>query len=314
MNENGLNDVMNLIKRQKWHRLFKRRELMHIDACKELYANLTMFHYKKHEVARSRVKGVEIEFDSLRLASILGVPGNTGICEYIKDVWEDSKYINTLETTRRFANHNMITTARRDYELPYGDWMTMIFEAFGVPLIDKQGEEPKKYDFFEETFLTMCQLKRENGVWWLGSGKNRRRDNEEADSVENEEVNEEADAQQDFDWEVVVDEATLQGESGSDDQFYDAEVEVEEPAAEAPAVPVFQASPGDSTNVQKEPTIAGVDPSAPIGSIPDSVFSSLQADFERAHANRIQADLERAQATNARLLAIFRQAQSQPKP
>ncbi|GAB2268319.1 hypothetical protein Dimus_003287 [Dionaea muscipula] len=269
MNENGLNDVMNLIKRKKWDRLFKRRELMHIDACKEFYANLTMFHYKKHEVARSKVRGVEIEFDSFRLDSILGVPGNTGICEYIKDVWEDSKYINTLETTRRFANDNMITATKRrvmmrhmsyvisvkDHELPYGDWMTMIFEAFDVPLID--------------------------------NGEPRRRDDEEAALVENVEVNEKEEIQDDFDWEAVVDEAALQGESGSDDQFYDVEVEVEEPTAEAPAVLVFPASPEDSANVQKETATIGVDPSAPTGNIPDFVFNSLQADFERTRANRI---------------------------
>ncbi|GAB2266135.1 hypothetical protein Dimus_001157 [Dionaea muscipula] len=160
----------------------------------------------------------------------------------------------------------------------------------------------------------MCKLTRENGVWWLGSGENKRRDDGEVAPVENEEVNEEEEVQDDFDWESVVDEAALQGESGSDNQFYDAEVEVEEPAAESPAVPVFPASPGDSTNVQKEPETAGVDSSAPTESIPDFVFVSLQADFERARANRIQADLERAQAENARLLALLQQAQSQPKP
>ncbi|GAB2298249.1 hypothetical protein Dimus_032319, partial [Dionaea muscipula] len=98
------------------------------------------------------------------------------------------------------------------------------------------------------------------------------------------------------------------GESGSDDQFYDAQVEVEEPVAKAPAVPVFPASPGDSTNLQKEPATSGVDPSGPTGSILDSVFVSLQAKFERARVNRIQADLEKAQAENARLLALLQQA------
>ncbi|GAB2273075.1 hypothetical protein Dimus_007882 [Dionaea muscipula] len=238
---------------------------------------LTLIHYKKKDVARSCIRGVDIKFDNLRLASILGVPRNSGICEYIKEVWEESKYTKPLEMTRKFANDNMIMEARRvrsvemklfqrfvhflvmknvvprygkrdttsymdliymdhltsrrmvnlprvmmrhmsyvismkDHELPYGDWLTMVFEAFGVPLIDKQGEEPKRYDYFVETFLTMCQLKRENGVWWLGSGKHRRRDDEEAAPAENEEVNEEeAGAQPDFDWEVVVDDATLQG-------------------------------------------------------------------------------------------------------
>ncbi|GAB2285932.1 hypothetical protein Dimus_020363, partial [Dionaea muscipula] len=52
---------------------------MHIDAIKEFYARLTLVHYKKKDVARSRVRGVDIEFDNLRLASILGVPGNNSI-------------------------------------------------------------------------------------------------------------------------------------------------------------------------------------------------------------------------------------------
>ncbi|GAB2272722.1 hypothetical protein Dimus_007542 [Dionaea muscipula] len=171
MIENGLSDVMNLIKRQRWERLFRRRELIHIDACKEFYANLTLYHYKKKEVARSRVRGVRIEFDSMRLASI------------------------------------------------------------------------------------------------LGSGEHRRRDDEIDAPTANEEVNEE-EQNPEFDWEVVVNEAVLQGESGSDDQFYDAQVEVEKPAVEAPAIAVVPASPGDLTNVQKAPATAGVDPSIPTGSIP----------------------------------------------
>ncbi|GAB2273006.1 hypothetical protein Dimus_007819 [Dionaea muscipula] len=152
-------------------------------------------------------------------------------------------------------------------------------------------------------------IERENRVWWLGSGENRRKDDKEAAPADNEEVNEEeAEAQPDFVWEAVVDEATLQGESGSDDQFYDTQVEVEEPVAEAPTVPVFPASPGDSTNVLREPATAGVDPSGPTASILDSIMVKLQADFERAGANRIQAHLEKAQAENARLLSLLQQA------
>ncbi|GAB2270961.1 hypothetical protein Dimus_005819, partial [Dionaea muscipula] len=309
MVDNGLSNVMDLIKRQRWEKLFKRRELIHIDAIKEFYARLTLVHFKKKEVARPQVRGVDIEFDNYKLALILSIPGNNGICEYIKDVWEQSKYTKPLEITRKFANDNTIMEARRvrsiemksfqrfihflvmknvvprfgkrgttsfmdliyvdhivsrrlvnlprvmmrhmsyvisvkDHELPYGDWMTMIFKTFGVPLVDKQGEEPKRYDYFEETFLSMCQLKRENGVWWLGSGKNRRRDddvqevNDDAPAA-NEEENEEAQNQPEFEWEAMVDETTLQGESGSDNQFYDAQVEAEEPVTEAPAMPVF---------------------------------------------------------------------------
>ncbi|GAB2270029.1 hypothetical protein Dimus_004944 [Dionaea muscipula] len=72
-----------------------------------------MSHHKKKEVARSRVRGVDIEFDSERLASILGIPGNNGICEYIKEVWEEFKYTKPLEITRKFANDNTIMEARR---------------------------------------------------------------------------------------------------------------------------------------------------------------------------------------------------------
>ncbi|GAB2298031.1 hypothetical protein Dimus_032110 [Dionaea muscipula] len=187
------------------------------------------------------------------LASILGIPGNNGICEYIKEVWEESKYTKPLEITRRFANDYSIMEARRvksvemkpfqrrlvnlprvmmrhmsyvisvkDHELPYGDWLTMVFEAFGVPLVDKKGEEPKRYDYFEETFLTKCKMTRENGVWWIGSGENRRRD-DDVDVSEEEEAEREEENPIDFDWEAVIDEAAVEGESGSGEKFYDAE-------------------------------------------------------------------------------------------
>ncbi|GAB2281297.1 hypothetical protein Dimus_015898 [Dionaea muscipula] len=365
---------MEVIKRQKWESLFKRRELVHMDAVKEFYAWMTVIHLKKKDVVKTSMKGVAIEFDHLKLASILGIPGNNGIYEYIKDVWEESKYIKPLQITRKFANDETLTAARRvksgemkpfqrfihflvmknvvprfgkrdtssfmeitymdhlmtrrlvnlprvmmrhmsyvismkDHELPYGDWLTMVFEEFGVPLVDKKGEEPKRYDYFEETFLTMCKLTRENGVWWIGTGENRRKD-DEVDAPE-EKAEEEVDAQQDFDWEVVIDEAAVQGESGSDDQFFYAQVDFEEPMTETPAAPT---SPGDLLTQQKEQTPSGVDPSGPSGHIPEAVMNKQPAEFERARANRFQADLEKAQAENARLLAILQQAQTKPKP
>ncbi|GAB2284227.1 hypothetical protein Dimus_018693 [Dionaea muscipula] len=284
MKDNGLSNVMELIKRQKWESLFKRRKLIHMDVDKEFYARMTVIHLKKKDVVKSSVKGVAIEFDHLKLASILGIPGNNRICEYIKDVWEESKYIKPLEITRRFANNETLKAARRV----------------------KSSEEPKRYDYFEETFLTMCKLTRENGVWWIGTGENRRRD-EEVDAPE-EKAEEEVEAQKDFDWEAVIDEAAVQGESRSDDQFFYAQVDVEEPVTETPAAPVFPASPGDSSTQQKEQTLAAVDPSGPSGHIPEAVMNKLQAEFERTRANRFQVDLEKAQAENARLLALLQQA------
>ncbi|GAB2273452.1 hypothetical protein Dimus_008245 [Dionaea muscipula] len=78
---------------------------------KEFYAKMTSDSFKKNDVVKSKVRGVEVEFDHEKLATI-------------------------------------------------------------------HGEEPKRYDYFEETLLTMCKPRREDGVWWIGSGDNRRRDEE----------------------------------------------------------------------------------------------------------------------------------------
>ncbi|GAB2278673.1 hypothetical protein Dimus_013349 [Dionaea muscipula] len=118
-----------------------------------------------------------------------------------------------------------------------------------------------------------------------GSGENRRRD-DVVDAPE-EEAEEEEENQTEFDWEAVIDEADEQGESGSDDQFFDAQVEVEEPVTETPAAP---AVPAPSIVQQKVTETTGVDPSSPSGHLPEAVMNKLQAEFERARANRFQAD------------------------
>ncbi|GAB2270093.1 hypothetical protein Dimus_005006 [Dionaea muscipula] len=82
MNENRLSDVMNLIKRQKWERLFRRRELMHTAACKEFYANLIVSLSKKKEVATSMVRGVKIELDKDDSYLYSRSTGNTGRIVY----------------------------------------------------------------------------------------------------------------------------------------------------------------------------------------------------------------------------------------
>ncbi|GAB2290685.1 hypothetical protein Dimus_024960, partial [Dionaea muscipula] len=230
----------------KMGKLLKQRLLVHVDTVKEFYAKMKVTHLRKKDVIKSSVKGIDIEFDHERLATILGVPGRNGICEYIKEVWEESKYTKPLEITRRVANDETITTARRVkssemkpfqrfihflvmknviprfgkrdtssfMDLTYMDHLMTrrlvnLPRAFGVPLVIKKREEPKKYDFFEDTFLTMCKLTREDGVWWIGSGENRRRD----DAPEEEEEEEEERNKDDFDRKSVIDEATIEGES-----------------------------------------------------------------------------------------------------
>ncbi|GAB2278921.1 hypothetical protein Dimus_013590 [Dionaea muscipula] len=360
---------MELIKRQRWENLFKKRLLVHVDAVKEFYAKMTVIHLKKKDVVKLNVKGISIEFDHERLAAILDVPGRTGICEYIKEVWEESRYTKPLDITRRIANDETITAARRvkssemkpfqrfihflvmknviprfgkrdtssfmdltymdhlmarrlvnlprvmmrhmsyvisikDLELPYGDWLTLIFEAFGVPLVIKKGEEPKKYDFFEDTFLTMCKLTRENGIWWIGSGENRRRD-DDGDAPEVEAEDEDEGNKDDFDWEAVIDEATVEGESGSGEKFYDVEEEAQGSLDLHDEIPA-EAAP--SSAQQKDKGIAGVDPSSHTGR--EAEFLKFQAEFERKRANRFHDDLEKAKAENARLLALLHQTPS----
>ncbi|GAB2283557.1 hypothetical protein Dimus_018064, partial [Dionaea muscipula] len=118
----------------------------------------------------------------------------------------------------------------------------------------------------------MCKLTRENGIWWIGSGENKRRDND-VDAPEEEAEKEDERNKDDFDWEAVIDEATVEGESGSDDQFYDAQVEVDEPVTETPAVP---AVPASSSAQQKDKEPSGVDPSCPTGRLPEAEFLKFQ--------------------------------------
>ncbi|GAB2297620.1 hypothetical protein Dimus_031712, partial [Dionaea muscipula] len=46
---------------------------------KEFYAKMTVIHLKKKDVVKSKVRGVEVEFDHEKLATILGIHRNNGI-------------------------------------------------------------------------------------------------------------------------------------------------------------------------------------------------------------------------------------------
>ncbi|GAB2268635.1 hypothetical protein Dimus_003588 [Dionaea muscipula] len=126
-----------------------------------------------------------------------------------------------------------------------------------------------------------------------------------------EEAQEEEGNQADFDWEAVIDEAAVEGESGSGEKFYDAEDEAQGSPEVNDEIP---AAVTHASAQQKEKESSGVDPSCPTGRIPEAVMTKFQAEFERARANGFQAELENAQAENARLLALLQQAQSKPKP
>ncbi|GAB2273531.1 hypothetical protein Dimus_008321 [Dionaea muscipula] len=152
-----------------------------------------------------------------------------------------------VDLPRVMMRHMSYVISVKDHELPYGDWLTMVFEEFGVQLVDKKGEERSD----------MTILRR------LSSP------------------------------------CAVEGESGSYEQFYDAQVDVEELVTETQ----FARSGCSKLRFDEEATTSRVDPSCPTGRIPEAVMNKLQAEFERARANRFQDDLEKAQAKNAGLLA-----------
>ncbi|GAB2297519.1 hypothetical protein Dimus_031619 [Dionaea muscipula] len=144
-----------------------------------------------------------------------------------------------INLPRLMIRHMAYVISVPSHELPFGDLLNRVFEAFEVPLSDKEGEDPIKTDFFEETFINMCQLKREDIIWWLGTGANRRRDDVEVEAenadiptenveAENEEVHQEENEETDFVWEQVEEvepEAQVQGE------IKETEVETEDPCS-----------------------------------------------------------------------------------
>ncbi|GAB2296688.1 hypothetical protein Dimus_030797 [Dionaea muscipula] len=65
------------------------------------------------DVATTRVRGVKIELDCMTLASILKIPGNYGLSDYVNEVWEEARYYKPLEITKKFSNDETITKAGR---------------------------------------------------------------------------------------------------------------------------------------------------------------------------------------------------------
>ncbi|GAB2276443.1 hypothetical protein Dimus_011168, partial [Dionaea muscipula] len=162
-----------------------------------------------------------------------------------------------------------------------------VFEAYNVPLNDKEGEEPTKYDHFDETFLGMCQLKIENEIWWLGTGINRRWDDENEDvPAEN------------------TEKETEGRDLGSGEKYFNAEDDERstDEKETAPEVIVPTLAAQISVQQKKKTVSSGVDPLRRSGSIPDSDFM------------RIQAELDHARVENTRFQALLQQTTPQPKP
>ncbi|GAB2286380.1 hypothetical protein Dimus_020796, partial [Dionaea muscipula] len=268
--------------RQKWENLFKRRELVHVDAVKEFYAKMTVIHLKKKDVVKSKVRGVEMEFDHEQLATILGVPGTNGICEYMKDVWEESKYTKPLEITRRFANDENIMGARRvkSGELKH-------FQCF-VHFLVMKNVVPRFGKRDTSSFLDLTYMDH------LMSRRKKKRQKRKMKGIKMILI-----------WKAMIDEATVEGESGSGERFYDAEDKDQGSPEVQEEIPKTSSTSSDSTE--------GTDyfrsrPLVPYWTNSVSRTVKFQAEFERKRANRFHDDLEKAKAENARLLALLHQA------
>ncbi|GAB2273495.1 hypothetical protein Dimus_008287 [Dionaea muscipula] len=153
-----------------------------------------------------------------------------------KKYWEESKYTKPLEITRRVANDETITTAVRVKSSEMKPFQRFIHFLVMKNVIPRFGKRDTS-SFMDLTYMDHLMTRRylphhvqadseRMEFWWIGSGENVRRD----DAPEEEEEEEEERNKDDFDREVVIDEATTEGESVLDDQFYDAQAEVEEPS------------------------------------------------------------------------------------
>ncbi|GAB2299249.1 hypothetical protein Dimus_033319 [Dionaea muscipula] len=240
---------------------------------------MTVRLLNEKDVATTKVHGVNIELDCMTLSSILKIPGNYGFSDYVKEVWEEARYYLTymeyltaklpINLPRLMLRHMAYVISVPHHELPYGELLTRVFDTFEVPLDDREGDEPVKTDFFKETFLNMSQLKRKNGVWWLGSGANRRRD-DEVNEMKNEESEEEAKDDDKVENKDEIDDC------GSGEKFYDAmdEERLADEVVPAPTVPDVAID-----KQQEKANSLRVDPSS---SLTDYDLLHLQVEFARA--------------------------------
>ncbi|GAB2276224.1 hypothetical protein Dimus_010958 [Dionaea muscipula] len=197
-----------------------------------------------------------------------------------------------INLLRLMIRHMSYAISVPQHELPYSELLTRVFEAFEVPLNDNEG-----------------------------IGANRRRDedveveNEQA-QAKNVEVNEGENLEGNFKWEAVNKEGELQGEqiekeaesaeAESMEKFYHAmdeerpaDEDVAAPDVEVPAPAVLVATEVQTSVQPKKKTMAtGVDPSGPLGHLPDFDLIDLQAEF--------------ALQANTRFQELYQQMQSNP--
>lgn len=89
---------------------------------------------------------------------------------------------HAINFPRLILKHMTYLINTSSHELPYGDLLMLVFKVFNVPLQHKEAKTVIEMDYFRSSLLSKCGLNRIDGVWWLGSGENKRRDLTESDS------------------------------------------------------------------------------------------------------------------------------------
>ncbi|GAB2278110.1 hypothetical protein Dimus_012808 [Dionaea muscipula] len=216
--------------------------------------------------------------------------------EYIKEVREESRYTKPLDITRRVANDETITNAVRVKSSEMKPFQRFIHFLVMKNVIPRFGKRDTS-SFMDLTYMDHLIARRHSGVPLVIKKEKNLRNMISLKTPS-------------LPCAIVIDEATTEGESVLDDQFYDAQAEVEEPSD----VNTKQdsASPASSSDQQKDQEPSGVDPLGPTSREAD--FLKFQAEFERKRANRFHDELEKAKAENAKLLALLHQAQTKPHP
>ncbi|GAB2271295.1 hypothetical protein Dimus_006137 [Dionaea muscipula] len=222
--------------------------LMHkrvIRECREFDKNLIVSITWKKEVAKSRVNGVNIEFDGMNLATILNIPENNGICDYTKEVREESKYCKPLQITRKFTNNKNIVKARIVKSMEMKPFQRLLQIFVMKNLVPRFGKRDVT-SFMDLTYMDY--------LWTKKKGEH---------------IEKQADKDED---------------SGTGEKFYDVvddkravDEDTAAPAVEVPASAVLV----DPTSAPAEGKItsSGVDPSS---SLTDYDLLHLQAKFARA--------------------------------
>ncbi|GAB2276285.1 hypothetical protein Dimus_011017, partial [Dionaea muscipula] len=215
LKKTGLNDLVKMIKAQGWVKLFCKsistyqnayRMCLYVKGVWEIlghYDPLKTTRMSAHDEAIKevgRVKSIQMR-PSTRFLHLLIIKNVlprfakrdvAGFAELTYMTYMVKKKI--MNFPRLIIRHMAHVINTPKHELPYAELLTIIFKAFDIPMPEQDEKEPVETDFFKESFLNMCELKRNNGVWWLGSGENRRRDEEEVSDLEEESKEEKGDS------------------------------------------------------------------------------------------------------------------------